>query len=292
MVKSARRLFCFSLPRKRRRMGKTEIPSEKTDKSKWKQYGQSLKQIMTALLYPPDIYCLACGKPIDPGHLYSLCEECLNEIIWANRKNCRICGKPLEDWYPEECCSECLSGVRYFERGVTCFLYKGGVRNMIRDLKYHGKMHIARVLGQILADKILYEDLSFDLGIPVPMNEKKEKQRGYNQAELIGRFACRCLNKPFLKDGLLRTRWTIPMNTLTAQERRNNLKGAFQVPEKHREAIRGRTILLIDDIYTTGSTMNECTRALLEGGAARVRIASAASGRNQRELAEEHTKVS
>lgn len=163
---------------------------------------------------------------------------------------------------------------------------------MIRDLKYHGKMHIARTLGRILADKILYEGLSFDLGIPVPMNEKKEQQRGYNQAELIGRFTCRFLDKPFLPKGLVRTRWTTPMNTLTAQERRNNLKGVFLASEQHKEEIRGKIILLIDDIYTTGSTMNECTRALLEAGADRVRIASVASGRNQRELAEEYPKVS
>ena len=240
-----------------------------------------------SLIYPPDIYCLSCGKPVDPGHAYSLCEECLNRITWANRKNCRVCGKPLESWYPADLCSECLVSSRYFERGVVCFLYTGGARNMIIDLKYHGKIYIARVLGKILADKIRYEDLDFDICVPVPMYAAKEKERGYNQAELIARYAMKALEKPLASHGLVRIRPTAPMNTLNVRERKKNLEKAFAVEAAVAEQIRGRTVLLVDDIYTTGTTMNECARELRKAGAAHVYIAAMASGRNQRKLPEE-----
>ncbi|MBR2736687.1 MAG: ComF family protein [Firmicutes bacterium] len=253
----------------------------------WKMIGKKALEKACSLIYPADIYCLSCGKAIDPGHVYSLCEDCLNEIVWADRRNCRICGKPLESWYPAELCSECLVMPRSFERGVTCFLYREGGRRMIMDLKYHGKQYIARVLGRILADRILFEGLDFDLCVHVPMYKKKEQERGYDQAELIARFTAKNLEKSFYPGILVRTRATAPMNSLTAVERKRNLRDAFTVREEARERIQGRSVLLIDDIYTTGATMNECASELKKAGAAHVWIASIASGRNQRELAEE-----
>ena len=261
--------------------------TESKTKNLWKTVVGVIFAKAAELVYPPDIYCLACGKPMDPGHVYSLCEDCLNEITWADRKTCRICGKPLESWYPEELCSECLVSPRLFERGVVCFLYTGGARTMIKDLKYHGQKYNARVFGRILADKILYEGLDFDVCVPVPMYHKKEQDRGYNQAELIARYASENLCKPFAPHVLVRTRETAPMNSLSFAERKRNLRNAFDVPADQAEKIQGRTVLLVDDIYTTGSTMNACARELLQAGAAHVYIAAMASGRNQKKLAEE-----
>lgn len=254
---------------------------------KWRKYADRLWSGFLSLVYPPDIYCLSCGRPADPGHIYSLCEDCLNEMTWANRKTCRVCGKPLESWYPAELCSECLVTPAYYERGVTCFLYTGGARAMIKDLKYHGKVHNARVFGKILADKLIFEELDFDVCTPVPMYRKKEYDRGYNQASLIAQYTAENLRKPFAPRVLVRTRMTVPMSTLSGAERRKNVRGAFTVPEDQKRWIQNRTVLLVDDIYTTGATMNECARELRKAGAARVFIATLASGRNQRPLPEE-----
>lgn len=256
-------------------------------KSKWRKHADRLWSDFMTLVYPPDIYCLSCGRPIDPGHVYSLCEDCLNTITWANRKNCRICGRPLENWYPAELCSECLVTPAYYERGVTCFLYTGGARAMIKDLKYHGKKHNARIFGRILADRILYEKLEFDVCTPVPMYRKKEYDRGYNQASLIAQFTAEALRKPFAPHILVRTRSTVPMSSLNGVERKKNVQGAFAVPAEQGQWVRNKTVLLVDDIYTTGATMNECARELLQAGAAHVFIATLASGRNQRALSEE-----
>ena len=268
-------------------MPKKIIMNSPKPENKWRTIFSNLNSRAAALIYPPDIYCLSCGKPMDPGHVYSLCEDCLNEITWANRNTCRICGKPLENWYPAKLCSECVVSPGPFERGVTCFLYRGGARNMIKDLKYHGKQYNARIFGRILADKITYEKLDFDVCTPVPMYGKKEYERGYNQAELIARFTAENLQKPFAPYVLVRTRETVPMNSLTGPERKKNIQGAFTVPEDQRQWIFRRTVLLVDDIYTTGSTMKECSKELLKAGAEHVFIASLASGRNQREMPEE-----
>ena len=269
---------------------KVIINAPKPD-SRWRRISGRIMSSAVSLVYPLDIYCLACGRPLDPGHLYSLCEDCLNEITWANRKTCRICGKPLESWYPAERCSECLNSPRYFERGVTCFLYKGGARTIIKDLKYHGKQYYARVFGRMLADKLLYEKLEFDICVPVPMYRKKENKRGYNQAALIAKFTAEDLHKPFAPHALVRIRATEPMNRLNNAERKMNIRGAFAVPKDQRRWIEKRTVLLVDDIYTTGSTMNECARELLTAGAAHVYIATMASGRNQRKLAEDPLEI-
>ncbi|MDD7409583.1 MAG: ComF family protein [Anaerovoracaceae bacterium] len=239
------------------------------------------------IIFPDDIYCAGCGRPVDRGRLYSLCDECVDSIIWANRKTCRICGKPLESWYPSDVCSGCARSVHYTDGGVVCFVYQGCVRDMIKALKYNGKKYLARLMGRILADRIIYEGLDFDICVPVPMYGPKEKKRGYNQAALIAQFLCGFLDKPFRDDLLVRTRGTRPMNRLSPAARRNNIAGAFSVPAEPAKDVEGRSILLVDDIYTTGSTVNECAKVLKRAGASAVFTAVMASGRNQRRLPEE-----
>ena len=252
----------------------------------YKDKRKSLPERITDLIFPGDIYCAGCGKPIRRGQLYSLCSECIDSIKWANRRTCRICGKPLESWYPSDVCSGCTGTVRHTDGGVVCFIYQGCVREMIHALKYSGKAYLARILGQILADKITYERLGFDICIPVPMFAEKEEKRGYNQAELIARFMCEILGKPCRQELLVRTRDTAPMNRLSAKARRRNIKGAFSVPKKYESILEGKTVLLVDDIYTTGSTVNTCAAELKRAGASKVFTAVMASGRNQRRLPE------
>ena len=140
------------------------------------------------LVYPPDIYCICCGRDIQPGRLYSMCDDCLSDINWANGKLCASCGKPLEDWYPDMYCSECINKDRRFDAGVTCFQYKEAERMMIREFKYHGKSYMARNLSEILFDKVVAVSAGCDILVPVPMFKKKEKKRGYNQAALLAKL--------------------------------------------------------------------------------------------------------
>jgi ComF family protein len=239
---------------------------------------------LAELVYPSDIYCLCCGAETEPGRLYAMCDKCLSDINWANGKLCAACGKSLEDWYPDRFCNDCLSRERTFDAGVTCFQYKEAERDMIKQFKYHNKSYMARNLSEIMYDKVMAVSPKCDILIPVPMYKAKERKRGYNQADLLARFTAERLGTAYSSSVLERTRNTAPMNKLDAQDRKRNLDGAFKVTAEGTEQIAGKHVMLVDDIYTTGTTAEHCARVLKESGAASVTVLSLASGRNQREL--------
>lgn len=261
-----------------------DIPRRKTDTAGVREWMRTAAEKAADIIFPPNIYCMACGVPIRPDEPYSLCSRCLQEISWANGKLCRVCGKLLEDWYPVNICGECVNRTRNFDRGVTCMQYREIERKIIRDFKYRGKSFLSRKLSEIICDKILAEGLEFDIIVPVPMYAAKERKRGYNQAALLGRYLGLRLGVPCQSDFLYRIRDTAPMSRLGLRDRKRNLDGAFSVSEAAGREIPGRRILLIDDIYTTGTTAEHCSGLLKSRGAAEVYIASLAAGINQREL--------
>lgn len=248
------------------------------------RFGFKAAEAAAELVFPSDIYCICCGCAIDSGELYSMCGECVSVISWANGKLCAACGKPLEDWYPDMYCSECLNRDRSFDGGITCFQYREAERSMIKSFKYHKKSYMARNLSEILFDKLVAVGQDCDILIPVPMYKKKERQRGYNQAALLAEFTAKRLGAVYCGDVLVRTRATAPMNKLDARERRRNLEDAFKVTEEGRDVISGKKVILVDDIYTTGTTAENCAAVLKDAGASEVIILSLAAGRNQREL--------
>lgn len=255
------------------------IIKEKSDHIK------SLKNFFPNLLFPEGIYCISCGNPLEKNaSVYSLCDECLNSLHWANEKTCRICGKPLEDWYPSSLCSECTAGKHVFDAGMTCFQYREAERELLHHFKYNGESYIARHLADMFVDKMRAEGVHADLIVPVPMFIRKEKKRGYNQATLIARFISGRTGIPYSDRLLLRVRDTVPMNRLSGRERRHNLDDAFALAEKGAELLRDAHVILIDDIYTTGVTADRCSEVLKKNGCRKVTVMTAAAGRNQREL--------
>jgi len=151
---------------------------------------------------------------------------------------------------------------------------------MLLSFKYGGKTFIGEKLAQIMADRLETEELETDLIIPVPMHRKKQKKRGYNQAEIIAVRLAKKLRVPYSGGLLLRTEYTAAMSRLTPEERRMNIENAFKVPAYARGRIAGKRILLVDDIYTTGSTVDSCSRALMTTGAREVRVITFATGAN------------
>ncbi len=169
-----------------------------------------------------------------------------------------------------------------FERAVACGGYDGGLRDLIHVLKFQQVRPAAAVLGRILAETIANLEQAMPVGtivvVPVPLHARKQGQRGFNQAEIIARSALKQLSRPKrfeLCTGVLaRRRETGSQIGLTRHQRRENLRGAFALGDPMR--ILNRDILLVDDVYTTGTTASECARVLRRAGAARVWVATVA----------------
>jgi len=203
-------------------------------------------------------------------------------------KTCSVCGERVLSSYaltdPDGLrrCPVCRRVERTFARAVAYGSYDGGLRELVHLLKYNGVRPAAGVLGRMLAEAITALDPEFGqariLVIPVPLFKSRRRQRGFNQAELIARAALRLHPAherwQLATDVLLRTRDTHSQIGLTSHQRRENMRGAFTVARAAE--VTGREVLLVDDVYTTGTTASECARVLRRAGASQVWVATVA----------------
>jgi ComF family protein len=249
-----------------------------------------------SVLFPSD--CRICGEPQLNLSCLPVCPECLAGIHPAGGKVCDICGERLLSSYADRDsdglrrCPVCRRIDRPFIRAVAYGSYAGGLRELIHLLKYNGVRPAANVLGRMLAEALteLQPDLEqarFEQGmfeqasilvIPVPLYKTKRRQRGFNQAELVARAALKIVpareRLQFAPELLQRTRDTQSQIGLTSHQRRENLRGAFAVTRAAE--VTGRAVILVDDVYTTGTTATECARVLRRAGARQVWVATVA----------------
>jgi ComF family protein len=237
-----------------------------------------------SVLFPSD--CRICGLPLLNISRLPVCPDCLTAMRPIAGKVCSVCGERVLSAYAEDDpdglrrCPACRRLERPFSRAVAYGSYDGGLRELIHLLKYDGVRPAAQVLGRMLAEAIATLEPAFEqakvLVIPVPLYAGKRRQRGFNQAELIVRAALKHQTGRFDlgSDILQRTRDTHSQIGLTSHQRRENLRGAFDVA--HAVQVTGREVLVVDDVYTTGTTVSECARVLRRAGATRVWVATVA----------------
>lgn len=237
------------------------------------------------LIYPPGIKCICCGAVIDKSRPYSLCNNCMNGIRWieAGDRTCIKCGKPLAGNDSRTICFSCREHPHVFSRAVTCAQYGALERDLIFNLKYKGRTYIAPILSEIMWDRLQslepgeqYQIFrgGVDVVVPVPLSRERLLERGFNQADLIGEGLAWLMGADYNRDILVRTRHTTAMRSLTPDERRKNIRGAFRVDGN----VTGLTVMVVDDIYTTGSTADAIASVLFEKGAARVIFCTFAGG--------------
>jgi ComF family protein len=233
---------------------------------KLRAFGHSLVDFF----FPPK--CALCGQIPEDQRPDLACSTCQQEIPMISHPFCPRCGVPFEAPGEDHLCSGCLTEDRFFSRARAVGLYEGWAAEMISRFKYRGASHLAVPLGNLMAD---CQDPEFrwsakDLLVPVPLHPRRLRQRGFNQSLLLARQISRRHSIPVDFLSLERIRMTIPQIELSGAERRKNLRGAFQV---HREAkIHQKRILLVDDVFTTGTTVQECSKALLQAGAEQVDV--------------------
>jgi len=226
-----------------------------------------------SLLYPPR--CLVCRVLGRSG----LCAACLARIVPVAPPQCPTCGQTI----PIDAggCFHCRLRRPAYDRARALGAYEGVLRAAIHQFKYRDHPQLAQVLGHHLAvfaheNAADLNGLHFDALLPVPIHRTRRRLRGYNQSERLARVVAGELGLPLLTDALVRIRATRPQVGLSSEARRTNLSGAFAV--RSPEAVLGKTLLLLDDVVTTGSSLYECTLVLKASGAKAVYALTLAAG--------------
>lgn len=217
-------------------------------------------------VFPSEIKCIICGKDLEKDEVMDICPTCLKTIKFNNGKRCLKCGKNL--WAGSKYCNSCKMGVRVFKSATAPLLYEKPISTMIRKFKYDGKHYLAKPFAKIMAYEYVQSKFEVDLVLPIPMFYKREKERGYNHAKLLAKEFCKITSLPLDTKNFVRIMNTNQQAKLSKEEREKNINNAFRVIDSNM--VKGKKILLLDDIITTGATIDECARVLYECGASEV----------------------
>jgi len=217
-----------------------------------------LKGIALDLLFPQ--WCVGCGKE---GSF--LCHSCRRSLRYILPPLCPRCGLPQ---LGGSLCSSCAGWEARIDGIRSPFQFEGVMRQAIHQLKYHNLRALAECLAELLADYLASNHLPGEVLVPVPLHPKRLRDRGYNQSGLLARGLGRLTGLPVIDDGLVRRQHALPQaRTATVAERQSNVAGAFTCRDRR---LAGRQVILIDDVSTSGATLDACAAALKASGAVTV----------------------
>jgi len=211
--------------------------------------------------------CPACGDRAGTGR--ELCPGCERNLP-VLRHACPRCAIPYEHPDTRGECGDCQKHPPAFAHTIALYRYAPPVDHFIRALKFHQQLGLARLLGEQLARRLVPETARPDVIMPVPLHNARLRERGYNQALEIARPVARALSVPLDFRSLVRMRATAPQTGMTVEARRKNLRGAFALRDD--AAVRNLRVALVDDVMTTGSTLQAAAQCLLAAGASEVEI--------------------
>jgi ComF family protein len=228
-------------------------------------------------LYPPS--CRACGGRIYGRDRDYLCGSCWSRIRLVSHPLCNLCGRPFIDASGDDhACAVCLIRTPHFvcARAWACYprdeSAEDPLRQVVQKFKYGRKVSLGKPLGRLMAQgcREFLSEWHVDLIVPVPLHPRRLRWRGFNQSLLLAKQVSRQYEVPVDPFVLQRKRETAPQTQLAEDERRKNVRGAFATdPAK---SLKGKTVLLVDDVYTSGATVNECSRVLLHDRAKEVYV--------------------
>lgn len=238
----------------------------------WRWLRQAVGAALDAVL-PPQ--CLSCGVVTQtPG---ALCAACWTKIVWLTPPLCACCGTPFEfDPAPagneRVLCAPCLAEPPVFARARAVFRYDEASRGLVLAFKHADRTHSAPAFGQWLVRAGAELLADGDLVVPVPLHWTRLAWRRYNQSALLAQVVARTSGHECVPDLLRRVRRTPTQGDRGRAARRRNVRRAFAVSECYRSHLAGRRVVLVDDVFTTGATVEECARVLIDSGAAEVAV--------------------
>ncbi|HKX91743.1 MAG TPA: ComF family protein [Sphingomicrobium sp.] len=212
--------------------------------------------------------CAACGTIVSEPH--SFCADCWKQVEFLGEAGCNVCGVALQAT-DIETCAACLARPPRISRTRAAVAYGELTRHLAIRLKYGRKVAVAKTMARYMLP-LVGTPTEQALLVPVPLHRTRLWWRGFNQSALIARELSKRLGIPWRPLVLRRTRRTPPLKGMSPLQRRRTVAGAFRVADM--SAVAGRTIIIIDDVFTTGSTAEACARALKRAGAARVELVS------------------
>lgn len=227
-------------------------------------------------MYPPR--CAACGRRfgLDAGH--RVCPHCIGRTELLHDPLCAVCGAPLDPVAARETlCARCTESPPAFAHARSIARYRPAAEDdrrslpaLIRRHKYGLDQSLEKALAEFLGPALPYSAAALDVVVPVPLHRRRLWWRGFNQAALLASSIAHRLGLPLVIGALVRRKATTPQTSKDHDERRRNVSRAFRVERPDR--IRGRRVLLVDDVMTTGATVDECARVLLKAGARTVDV--------------------
>lgn len=227
------------------------------------------------LLFPPR--CTGCDVVIDSPVILNFCPTCFNEVRRVLSPLCSVCGMPFPVQEGEDHpCGDCLVAAPPYTIARSWAIYESVIIKAVHQFKYQGMTWWGKMLGRAMAEAVYpgFEFSDYSLIIPVPLHRRKLRERGFNQAVLLARTIAAKRLLPLDITSLARSTYTGEQTKLGREERDKNVQGAFTLRDRSR--VRGERVILVDDVYTTGSTVRECSRVLLDGGAEVVVVLTAA----------------
>ena len=233
-----------------------------------------LKQFFATIgdtIFPPQ--CPACSDILREQLLDIFCPECRRKIKFIDESICPVCGRPFfASAALSHICGDCLVRKPHFQVARSMAGFETIIMEAIHQFKYGHKLAVGEALGVLMANFSFpfFDCQGYDLMLPVPLHIKKLRERGFNQSLLLARQLANKWTIPVDFSLLKRQKFTLSQTGLNKKEREENIRGAFVVSDKKK--VTGKKIILVDDVYTTGATLNECAKTLRKAGAVEVAV--------------------
>jgi ComF family protein len=212
--------------------------------------------------------CFLCATP--DVEYDGFCNDCYKQLNFVSEPVCNVCGRlvPIVFQNNIEKCSECQKGNKFYDNARALLQFNEGSKSLVHKFKYYDQTRLASVVSKLIYFRYKKKLQDYDCIIPVPMYKIKRIFRLYNQSQILATKIGKLMQKPVDNQVLFKTKWTKPQSTLTLKKRKENLLDSFL--SKNIQKIKSKKIILVDDVITTGNTINTCSKILKKSGASSV----------------------